>query len=171
MLKSALNYFSGADPEGAQGQGHGDGHLFDLSPSSQQDDILGSVVDVGGTSVKVKKRIGEGGFAFVYSVQAQNGEELALKRLLSADQERRAQVVQEITFIKSLKPCKNILQFVAAANLPVGLSATKCEEFLLLTELCSTSLYECLANRNRPYPPETTARIFFQVKDAIETPV
>ena len=56
------------------------------------------------------------------------------------------------------------MQYIAAANLPAGrgLSATKCEEFLLLTELCVASLYNYLSARAQPFPPLTVARIFFQ---------
>ena len=56
--------------------------------------------------VRVRRRIGEGGFAFVYAVeQSDDGRPMALKRLLAADAEKRKQTVQEITFLKKLKPC------------------------------------------------------------------
>ena len=57
-----------------------------------------------------------------------------------------------------------MMQYIAAANLPAGrgLSATKCEEFLLLTELCVASLYNYLSTRAQPFPPQTVAQIFFQ---------
>ena len=59
------------------------------------------------------------------------------------------------------------MQYIAAANLPAGrgLSASKCEEFLLLTELCVASLYNYLSARAQPFPPKTVAQIFFQGGD------
>ena len=60
------------------------------------------------------------------------------------------------------------MQYIAAANLPAGrgLSASKCEEFLLLTELCVASLYNYLSARAQPFPPKTVAQIFFQGGDS-----
>ena len=73
----------------------------------------------------------------------------------------------EITYLKNLKSCSNILQYVTAANLKTGFSATKCEEFLLLTELCQASLYNYLSCRSQPYPADTVARIFLQTLEAV----
>ena len=160
MLKSALNYFTS---EGGEG-----GSSAETSASS--DHIVGQVLDVGGTKVKVRHRIGEGGFAFVYSVTELDGGQqrnLALKRLLAVDAEKRDQIVKEISFLKNLKACPNIMQFVRAANLTKGLSATGCEEFLVLTELCDGSLYDILSVRSQPFPPVTVARILFQVLEAV----
>ena len=58
------------------------------SSPSVSDALVGSTVDVGGTSVRVCARIGEGGFAFVYSVAAaaDPSRRMALKRLLAVDQ-------------------------------------------------------------------------------------
>ena len=48
------------------------------------------------SQVRVRRRIGEGGFAFVYAVeQSDDGRPMALKRLLAADAEKRKQTVQE----------------------------------------------------------------------------
>ncbi len=90
MLKSALNYISSELGVG------GDAAAEDVSPtsavSSAEDAIVGSRVDVGGVGVRVKRRIGEGGFAFVYSVVGDEnagnhaGKGMALKRLLAVDQ-------------------------------------------------------------------------------------
>ena len=75
----------------------------------------------------------------------------------------------EISFLKSLKSCPHVLQFDSAANVARGYSATKSEEFLVLTELCVASLYDYLSSRSGPYPPETVGRIFFQVNKAFFT--
>ncbi len=47
----------------------------------------------------------------------------------------------------------------------VGAFILRCEEYLLLTELCVASMYDYLSARDRPYPPITVARIFFQVDE------
>jgi cyclin G-associated kinase len=172
MLRNAINYFAG-EIAGTNGDDVVDGHASSSAPATAMsvDHIVGSVVDVGGIQVRVRKRIGEGGFAFVYAVEQSDGgsRPMALKRLLAADAEKRKQTVQEITFLKRLKPCPRMLQYVAAANLPPGrgLSATKCEEFLLLTELCVASLFNYLCVRPGPYPAKTVAQIFFQTLDAV----
>lgn len=163
MFKSALNYLS--SNVGAYGAEEG------VLEGGIGDPIIGSTVDVGGHKVKVQRRIGEGGFAFVYAVQSVSSppRPLALKRLLAADADKRAAIVQEITLLKSLRSRPNILQYETAAHLPQGqgLSASRCEEYLLLTELCAASLYDYLSPRSTPYPPVTTGRVFFQTLEAV----
>lgn len=130
MFKSAFNYLAGAAADAGLSD-FGQGGAADCASDGgggqgPADPIVGSSVDVGGTGVRVLRRIGEGGFAFVYAVEAADDRRsMALKRLLAVDQEKKDQIVQEITFLKSLKPCPNVLQFIAAANLKRGLSATK----------------------------------------------
>ncbi|TRY81208.1 hypothetical protein TCAL_10445 [Tigriopus californicus] len=163
MFKTALNYLS--SNVGVYGLDEG------VSEGGIPDPIIGSMVDVGGQKVKVQRRIGEGGFAFVYAVQSVSSppRPFALKRLLAADADKRAAIVQEITLLKSLKNRPNILQYETAAHLPQGqgLSASKCEEYLLLTELCAASLYDYLSPRSMPYPPVTAGRVFFQTLEAV----
>ena len=50
----------------------------------QDDPLVGSVVDVGDIRVFIRRRIGEGGFAFVYFAEdmADRSKSFALKRLL-----------------------------------------------------------------------------------------
>ena len=86
MLKSALNLLGGVSTP--------DDPLSPLGGPS--DPLVGSTVQVGGTGVRVGRRIGEGGFAFVYEVSEVGGEgrALALKRLLAADKEKREQIVK-----------------------------------------------------------------------------
>ena len=76
--------------------------LADFSP---EDALVGSVVDVGGQKVLVRRRIGEGGFAFVYQVNDINDEskKYALKRLLAIDAEKRNLIIKEIALLKMKK--------------------------------------------------------------------
>lgn len=95
MLKSAFNYLAdaaGVNQNSADGSDGNNGSSNASSGANSNDPIVGSRVDVGGVNVRVVKRIGEGGFAFVYSVEAeaeQGGRrKMALKRLLAVDQVR-----------------------------------------------------------------------------------
>ncbi len=85
MFKSALNYLSGAASDSGAGQSEAGGGAAD-SVGGAADPIVGSRVDVGGVEVRVRRRIGEGGFAFVYAVEGDDGRKMALKRLLAVDQ-------------------------------------------------------------------------------------
>ena len=157
MLQSALNYFS--DNAGGFNPGAGLG---------EPDGIVGSTLCVGEKRVTVTSKIGEGGFAQIFAVHDSSKNcNLALKRLLAFDEEKRTLIVQEISFLKALKPCKRILQYEAAANLKEGLSAGKSEEFLLLTELCQKSIFDALTVRSRPYSPQVVAKIFSQAMEAL----
>jgi uncharacterized protein (DUF2147 family) len=70
MLKSAFSYLSNAAATVGASASAGLAEVADSE--SRADPIVGSTVDVGGMSVRVRKRIGEGGFAFVYAVEQVN---------------------------------------------------------------------------------------------------
>ncbi len=93
MFKSAFNYLAdaaGVDLGGVGANGESATAGQDGTVASS-DPIVGSRVDVGGVGVKVRRRIGEGGFAFVYAVEGEDGggSKMALKRLLAVDQVSR----------------------------------------------------------------------------------
>jgi cyclin G-associated kinase len=85
------------------------------------------------------------------------------------DSEKRFQIVNEMSVLKALQASDHVLKWVGAANLASGsgLSSSRCEEFLLLTELCVGSLYDYLSERPMAYPPETVARVFYQTLQAV----
>lgn len=64
MFKSAMGYLGGVASSAMASASSTDIPILD----SPEDALVGSVVDVGGQRVMVRKRIGEGGFAFVYRV-------------------------------------------------------------------------------------------------------
>ena len=158
MLKSAMGYFGGVASSMAS--------EVTLDPVS--DALVGSVVDVGGQKVTVKKRIGEGGFAFVYEVEdLVDMKKYALKRLLAIDSEKRNYIVKEISLLKALSDHPNIVQFKAAAEAK-GVSQKGCEEFLVLMEFCSTNLSDIMTRRRcKPYNPGTIAQMFAQITSAV----
>ena len=109
MFKSAMGYLGGVTSSG-----------MTTSPilDSPEDALVGSIVDVGGQKVIVRKRVGEGGFAFVYKVEDVNesSRKFALKRLLAMDEEKRKLIVKEISLMKSLSGHPSIVKFVSAAE-------------------------------------------------------
>ena len=109
MFKSAMGYLGGVASSGVT-----------TSPilDSPEDALVGSIVDVGGQKVIVRKRVGEGGFAFVYKVEDVNesSRKFALKRLLAMDEEKRKLIVKEISLMKSLSGHPSIVKFVSAAE-------------------------------------------------------
>lgn len=131
------------------------------------DPLLGSIVDVGGKKVVVKRKIGEGGFAFVYEAvdASDRTTSFALKRLLAMDAEKRMQIVREISLLKTLSVHSNVVSFVAAAEAK-GVSQKGCDEFLVLMEYCPTNLSQLMSKRG-PYPPQKVAAIFAQVTSAV----
>ena len=139
------------------------------SLDSPDDALVGSVVDVGGQKVIVRKRVGEGGFAFVYRVDDinDNSKKYALKRLLAMDSEKRNLIVKEIALMKSLSGHPSIVKFVSAAEAK-GVSQRGCDEFLVLMEFCPTNLSEIMSKRNcKPYPANTVGKIFAQITSAV----
>ena len=109
MLKQAMGYFGGVASSVAS----------EVSlEGSVSDALVGSIVDVGGQKVVVRKRIGEGGFAFVYEVEETTdiNKKYALKRLLAIDSEKRNYIIKEISFMKALSDHPNIVKFNAAAE-------------------------------------------------------
>ena len=53
--------------------------------SGGSDPLVGSTVEAGQHRLLVKNKIAEGGFACIYRAQGDNGDDFAVKRLLSND--------------------------------------------------------------------------------------
>ena len=160
MLKQAMGYFGGVASSVAS----------EVSlEGSVSDALVGSIVDVGGQKVVVRKRIGEGGFAFVYEVEETTdiNKKYALKRLLAIDSEKRNYIIKEISLMKALSDHPNIVKFNAAAEAK-GVSQKGCDEFLVLMEFCSTNLSDIMSKRRcKPYNPGTVAQMFAQITSAV----
>ena len=84
MFTSAINYLAGAASSAVAGASLASNIAGDLTGIGQDDPLVGSVVDVGDIRVFIRRRIGEGGFAFVYQAEdlSDRSKTLALKRLL-----------------------------------------------------------------------------------------
>ena len=159
MLKGALDFLGGNVGDG------GGGSSF-YNSSGSDDPLVGSIVDVGGTKVVVKRRIGEGGFAFVYEASDMENpleNKYALKRLLAMDSEKKSQIVREISILKNFSNHEGIVRFVTAASV----TSKNREEFLVLMEYCPYVLSQILLKRKEPFEPGQVARVFVQVVDAV----
>ena len=84
MFTSAINYLAGAASSAVGGTLPASSIVGDLSGIGQDDPLVGSVIEVGEIRVFIRRRIGEGGFAFVYHAEdmADRSKTYALKRLL-----------------------------------------------------------------------------------------
>ena len=83
MFSTAMNYLAGA-ASSAVAAGASSASTLGTDLIGQDDPLVGSVVDVGDIRVFIRRRIGEGGFAFVYFAEdmADRSKAFALKRLL-----------------------------------------------------------------------------------------
>lgn len=93
MFTSAINYLAGAASSVAGGTTAASavGAVIGGAESGsigQDDPLVGSVIEVGDVRVFIRRRIGEGGFAFVYHAEDMNDrtKTYALKRLLVSHQ-------------------------------------------------------------------------------------
>ena len=95
------------------------------------------VVDIGGLTVRVGKKVAEGGFAFVHvaSDASDRSRLFALKKIVCHEKEALDNADAEMDLISRLPPHPNIVRFRACTRRPKdrgnGLQAT---EVLLLTD-------------------------------------
>ncbi|XP_045160118.2 cyclin-G-associated kinase-like [Mercenaria mercenaria] len=146
------------------------GFIGGSSATRDENDFVGQYVELGNQKLRVKRKIAEGGFAFVFVAQdTATGKEYALKRLLANDEEKNKAVVQEIKFLKKLTGHPNIVQFTAAASVGKEESGHGQAEFLLLMELCTGGQVVDLLNmREEPLPCSLALKIFYQTCKAVQ---
>ncbi|CAG0914083.1 unnamed protein product [Notodromas monacha] len=149
VLKSAWGYFSTNSPP-------------DSRPVTNE--MVGKILRVNSRQVKVKRLLAEGGFGFVFAVDdGQSGKELALKRLIACDHEKKAAALAEISVLRKLQGHENIM-----ALLDVGQNDSPQRiEFLILTELCPFGLLDILRSPTVLKVDEIT-RIFYQICKAVK---
>lgn len=151
LFKSAIGYFSNSTSGG------------------QDNELVGQIVEVGNSKLRVKKVIAEGGFAFVFVAQdVASGREYALKRLMAADEDAKKNIMQEISILKKLSGHPNVIEFISAAFIDKAKTGHGMGEFLLLTELCmGGSLVDVLQARTSALTPDIVCRIFWQTCKAV----
>uniref|UniRef100_A0A8C9YU93 Cyclin-G-associated kinase n=1 Tax=Sander lucioperca TaxID=283035 RepID=A0A8C9YU93_SANLU len=151
LFQSALDFLAGPGSSGAA--------------SRDQNDFVGQVVELGDLKLRIKRVIAEGGFAFVYEAQdMSSGKDYALKRLLSHEEEKNKEIIQEVCFMKKLSGHPNMVQFCSAASISKEESDTGQAEFLILTELCKGQLVDFIkrVEQRALLSCDTVLKIFYQ---------
>uniref|UniRef100_A0A8C8CPS8 Cyclin-G-associated kinase n=1 Tax=Oncorhynchus tshawytscha TaxID=74940 RepID=A0A8C8CPS8_ONCTS len=113
----------------------------------------------------------EGGFAFVYEAQdIGSSKDYALKRLLSHEEEKNKEIIQEVCIMKKLSGHPNVVQFSSAASIAKEESDTGQAEFLILTELCKGQLVDFIkrVEQKGPMSCDTVLKIFYQSCRAVQ---
>uniref|UniRef100_A0A7N8X9U3 Cyclin-G-associated kinase n=1 Tax=Mastacembelus armatus TaxID=205130 RepID=A0A7N8X9U3_9TELE len=157
LFQSALDFLAGPGTSGAA--------------SRDQNDFVGQVVELGDMKLRIKRVIAEGGFAFVYEAQdVTSGKDYALKRLLSNEEEKNKEIIQEVCFMKKLSGHPNMVQFCSAASISKEESDTGQAEFLILTELCKGQLVDFIkrVEQRAPLSCDTVLKIFYQTCRAVQ---
>lgn len=157
LFQSALDFLAGPGSAGGAGRDH--------------NDFVGQVVELGDMKLRIKRIIAEGGFAFVYEAQdVSGGKDYALKRLLSNEEEKNKEIIQEVCFMKKLSGHPNMVQFCSAASISKEESDTGQAEFLILTELCKGQLVEFIkrVEQRALLSCDTVLKIFYQSCRAVQ---
>ncbi|XP_071388970.1 cyclin-G-associated kinase isoform X2 [Centroberyx affinis] len=157
LFQSALDFLAGPGSSGAA--------------SRDQNDFVGQVVELGDMKLRIRRVIAEGGFAFVYEAQdIGSGKDYALKRLLSNEEEKNKDIIQEVCFMKKLSGHPNVVQFCSAASISKEESDTGQAEFLILTELCKGQLVDFIkrVEQRAPMSCDTVLKIFYQSCRAVQ---
>ncbi|KAM3611790.1 uncharacterized protein V6R79_024258 [Siganus canaliculatus] len=157
LFQSALDFLAGPGSSGAA--------------SRDQNDFVGQVVELGDMKLRIRRVIAEGGFAFVYEAQdMSSGKDYALKRLLSNEEEKSKEIIQEVCFMKKLSGHPNMVQFCSAASISKEESDTGQAEFLILTELCKGQLVDFIkrVEQRAPLSCDTVLKILYQTCRAVQ---
>lgn len=157
LFQSALDFLAGPGSLGAA--------------SRDQNDFVGQIVELGDMKLRIKRVIAEGGFAFVYEAQdMSSGKDYALKRLLSNEEEKNKEIIQEVCFMKKLSGHPNMVQFCSAASISKEESDTGQAEFLILTELCKGQLVDFIkrVEQRAPLSCDTVLKVFYQTCRAVQ---
>uniref|UniRef100_A0A8D3A947 Cyclin-G-associated kinase n=1 Tax=Scophthalmus maximus TaxID=52904 RepID=A0A8D3A947_SCOMX len=151
LFQSALDFLAGPGSAGGA--------------SRDQNDFVGQVVELGDLKLRIRRVIAEGGFAFVYEAQdMSSAKDFALKRLLSNEEEKNKEIIQEVCFMKKLSGHPNMVQFCSAASISKEESDTGQAEFLILTELCKGQLVDFIkrVEQRAPLSCDTVLKTFYQ---------
>ncbi|KAM6965438.1 cyclin-G-associated kinase [Aplochiton taeniatus] len=157
LFQSALDFLAGPGSSGGANR--------------DQNDFVGQIVELGDMKLRIKRVIAEGGFAFVYEAQdISSCKDYALKRLLSNEEEKNKDIIQEVCFMKKLSGHPNVVQFSSAASISKEESDTGQAEFLILTELCKGQLVDFVkrVEQRGPMSCDTLLKIFYQACRAVQ---
>ena len=154
MLKSALGYFAGASTQyGSSGGGNSD--------------LIGSTLELGNMTLRVKRVIAEGGFAVVFeAVDLASNKTCAVKRLIGHDAEKKQEIEQEIKFLKLLSGHPNIIKFITAASSQNPQSGST--EYLVVMEYCPKGRLTDLLNTKSKLSVQEVIGYFYQIARAVQ---
>ena len=115
--------------------------------------------------MRVLKKLGEGGFAFVYLVEdIKSGRRYALKRMLAADAETNALAKMEVNVMRAFKGAPNLVKYYASTLR--SLPNKRAKEYYILMEFCQRgALLDEITDRieqKRPYKERQICRMFYQ---------
>jgi serine/threonine protein kinase len=118
-----------------------------------------TTIPIGRHEVRMKRKLGEGGYAFVFLVEdIRTGQEFALKRLLAQNQEQNRIASMEIDLMKKFSH-PNIVTYHGACRRPAANNAT---EYFILMEFCpGGSFIDIIKKRmGRPFAEKHVFRVF-----------
>lgn len=96
---------------------------------------IGKIVDIDGRKLKIKALLGEGGFAYVFSVKDVHTKQyFALKRVYTSDREALETARREICFLEACSSHANIVTLYHSCERRAKGGGT---EILLLMDYCS----------------------------------
>uniref|UniRef100_A0A671WG20 Cyclin-G-associated kinase n=1 Tax=Sparus aurata TaxID=8175 RepID=A0A671WG20_SPAAU len=149
LFQSALDFLAGPGSSGAA--------------SRDQNDFVGQVVELGDMKLRIKRVIAEDGSKPMVIV-------LLLQRLLSHEEEKSKEIIQEVCFMKKLSGHPNVVQFCSAASISKEESDTGQAEFLILTELCKGQLVDFIkrVEQRAPLSCDTVLKILYQTCRAVQ---
>uniref|UniRef100_A0AAQ6AKJ4 Cyclin-G-associated kinase n=1 Tax=Amphiprion ocellaris TaxID=80972 RepID=A0AAQ6AKJ4_AMPOC len=109
-------------------------------------------------------------------VQTQGGSDFMSQslgvrgELLSNEEEKNKEIIQEVCFMKKLSGHPNMVQFCSAASISKEESDTGQAEFLILTELCKGQLVEFIkrVEQRALLSCDTVLKIFYQACRAVQ---
>jgi cyclin G-associated kinase len=176
FFKSALGLFGDTNlpnvPGPNQTPNNNSNSNITSNDSGQGNDFVGKTIQIGELRLRILKKIAEGGFAIVYTCQDGNGQQYALKRIFSADEDTNRAIREEISYLKKGIYNPFIIKFVQAACEDVqGSRGSK--EFLILTELCKDPLVDHLnaglsSSEGRAFNCEQVIKIFYQICRSVQ---
>jgi cyclin G-associated kinase len=161
FFKSALEYFS--EPIGSATA------AITATTAVSDNSFVGEIVDVASVKLQISRVIAEGGFGVVYVAQdLSSGKELAVKRLLAADNEAKENVINEIQILKQLSGHPNIIHYLCATHIDSKQTTHGQHEFLIVTEFCAGgSLIDILKNCTTAFENDVITAIFYQACKAV----
>ncbi|VDI51201.1 AP2-associated kinase [Mytilus galloprovincialis] len=138
--------------------------LFTKNDSSAQQ-YVGKVFTVGRFSVTVEDVIAEGGFAIVFLVKAQNGNQYALKRLFVNNEHDLSVCKREIHITRTLTGHKNIIRYVDSS---INLTPNRVYEVMILMQYCRSNVIQLMNDRlTVGFTEKEVLRIFCDTCEAV----